>query len=477
MRECPVPHGVDAMSDHRHIESHHHVRTLCGHQRPSLLARMLLDAVIARCPECRRAWELLTGEQGRVLEALRRIDEEAPQAPARSASVRDYHAHSLDVGELQAEVRRLRRLRQRWRREIRALRRRPTTDARRETIESARRRYRAAGVATLLLDGSRSLVRTQPAEAERLAALVGDVIERVPDAGKEEWAIGLAARAEAHRANALRVSGDLPAATAAFARLRARLAAKPLRKIAVEAEVASLEASLCLGQREAARAEELLVKSLLIYRQLDDQKGEARIKIKMGMALYQLDRPLEALVNLEGAAGLLDPDRDHHLMASTVSARVALLCKLDRAEEAERLLARQMDLYEAVDDPHAGAMFRHLQGRVALGLGRLAEAEELLVASREVSLALGRSYDAILTSLDLACVYLESGKDAELGRLAQELLPTFRSRGVHPETLAALSLVARAVARQELTRQLLARLRDRVEASRESVPKPDAPNS
>jgi len=435
--------------------------------------RMLLEGVLARCPECRRAWELLTGEQPRVLEALRKVDDEAPPAPTESEPVRDYRAHSLDLEDLEAELRRLRLLRRHWRREIRALRQRSTLEVRRETIASARRRYKAAGVAALLLAESRDLVRTQPAEAERVAALVGEVLRRVPGAGKEEWAIGLAARAEAHRANALRIAGDLPAAAATFARLRASLAARPLREAAVEAEVASLEASLRLGQREAVRAEELLGRALLLYRQLGDQKGEARIKIKTGMALYLLDRPLEALEALEEAAGLLDADRDHHLMASTVSARVALLCKLDRPEEAGRLLSRQMDLYEEVDDPHAGAMFRHLKGRVALGLGRLGEAEELLVASRDASLTLGRSYDAILTSLDLACVYLEAGKTAELRRLAQELVPTFRSRGVRPETLAALGLVARAVARQEVTRQLLGRLRDRVEAAHQSIPGTD----
>jgi len=150
---------------------------------------------------------------------------------------------------------------------------------------------------------------------------------------------------------------------------------------------------------------------------------------------------------------------------ATVHERALSLCGLDRHVEAEALLARHLDLYEASGDSRAGSLLRLLQGRIAVGLGRFAEAEEACAAARDGFLALGRSYDAILASLELATVYLAAEQRERLERLAVELVAQFRAREVPRETLAALRLLARAAAERRVTRELVERLRRRIEAA------------
>jgi len=457
------------MSDHRHIASHHFTRTLDGTQSPGVLGRLLVTGLHTGCDECRRTWDALSGEQRKLLAAVsdlpdpRTADKETPQPPS---SYSDY----LDA--LTAEVERGRGDRKRHVRELWDLKQFPR-DQRREKVLSARRRFASAGLADLLLEESRKLVRTDPVEAENLASLVAPVLAR-NDAPKTPAEVGelavLAARAEAHRANALRIAGDLPAADEAFAHLTAELAVRPLRDAAAEAEVLSLEASLRYGQRALSHAEELLDAALLLFRQAGDRTGEARALIKRAMTFYDLERPDEALAALDTAAEVIKPADDVYLFISTVTARVVLLCDLDRPAEADELLRAHLDPFEELDDEAAGATLRGLQGRVALGLGRLAAAEEAFASARKAFQVLGRDYDALLAALDLACAYLEAGRAGDLRRLAAELVPTFRARCIGREAMGALALFAKAVAADTLTRDLLDRLRRRIEATRAAPP-------
>jgi GNAT superfamily N-acetyltransferase len=100
---------------------------------------------------------------------------------------------------------------------------------------------------------------------------------------------------------------------------------------------------------------------------------------------------------------------------------------------------------------------------VLLGQGRHDEAADAYHACRDGYLALDRTYDAALASLDLAQTYLEAGRTAELKELAADLVPQFRARGVGRETLAALMLLAKAVAAEKATAAVVAELRRRLE--------------
>lgn len=71
-----------------------------------------------------------------------------------------------------------------------------------------------------------------------------------------------------------------------------------------------------------------------------------------------------------------------------------------------------------------------------------------------------------LASLDLAFVYLEQGRSAELKGLAEELALIFEANDIHREALAALMLFQESVRQERVTSAYLVRLHKYLERSR-----------
>jgi len=237
------------------------------------------------------------------------------------------------------------------------------------------------------------------------------------------------------------------------------------QNLAVAAELASLEASLCIDQRRFSDAERLLVRAIGAFRCALDPNGEARTCIQLGNLLRTTGRPGDALVRHAQAAALIDAEVEPYLFVCTVTGRVNALCDLDRAADAEPLLATHAASYAACDDVFLAHHCRMLQGRVALGLGRCGEAQGFFRTTRDAYLELGRDYDAILVSLYLADTLLAAGKMSQLRRLATDLIPLFRSRGVARETLASLRLLAQAVTAETVSAAVLEKIRRQLETS------------
>jgi tetratricopeptide (TPR) repeat protein len=332
-------------------------------------------------------------------------------------------------------------------------------------VEGAVSRCASRAFAQALLGESRARVRSAPREAAALAALVPAALDWTVGRPDLPWARVLVARAAAHRANALRVAGDLLRAAEIFHRLTAELTAEPLADPAAQAEIASLEASLCLGQRQFGQAAELLRRAATYFRQAHDSAGAARVLIKQGNLSRSRGRPELVLPLMTEAADLLDSVESPFLFASTVAGRVNALCDLDRAAEAESLLNAHRGLYSESGDPHTAAFLGFLDGRIALGLGRPDEAAQAFRIARDEHLVLDRDYDAVIASLYLADALLAAGKMSELRDLSADLIPLFRSRGVARETLASLRLLAQAVAAETVSAAVLEEVRRRLETS------------
>jgi tetratricopeptide (TPR) repeat protein len=269
-------------------------------------------------------------------------------------------------------------------------------------------------------------------------------------------------RAVAHRANALRVAGDLPAADTVFATLQRNAGSVLDADPELSAEVDSLEASLRMDQRQFVQAKKLLASAASAYSVAWDHIGLARTLIKQANLESVLARPDQVLPLLDRAALLFDPSDDRFLHFCIVHGRINTLLDLERTTEAEAILTAQSHIYLEDGDDYTAIIHRFMRSRVDLGFGRLAEAEAGLASTRDLFLDLDRDYDAILTSLYLADALLAAGKTAELRDLAAELVPLFRSRGVEREALASLRLLAEAVRTDTLTASLLTQLRHRL---------------
>ena len=97
---------------------------------------------------------------------------------------------------------------------------------------------------------------------------------------------------------------------------------------------------------------------------------------------------------------------------------------------------------------------RWLEGRLAAGLGRSAEAEAVFQQIQGEFLHLWMGYDAALVALDLAILYAREHRTQELKQLAAEIMPVFQSRDLHREALATLAMFQRACQEERLTVEL-----------------------
>lgn len=449
------------MGRNRHLRVEDYV---CASHHPHGVAEVAwrcLEHLVAKCPTCEDAWVRLGHLREVYLDQLRSL---------RPARRRDVPVDELDgtpdgIARSVASLQKLRYARRRIVDEKCELVFRTAPSKRVSKVRRAYRRFHSLLMAEMLIEECRRRVRNDPVDAGRLAELVPHVLAWTKDRPGLPQAAVLLARAEAHRANALRIAGDLPGAERVFIALRGTLAERPLGDARAAAELASLEASLCIGQRRFPEAEEHLERAILAARHAGDGELLARIHIQTANLLRASGRPERVPVLLEAAAAQLGPGDDPFLLLCTVTGRVNALCDLGRAAEARRLLVSHLDLYEESREPLAGANYRCLEGRCALALGDLATAQAAFSSSRDAHLTLGRGYDAALDALCLAETLFRAGKGRELERLAAGLVAFFRSRGVEGEALAALQLLARTVATEAVTAGLFADLRRRFTAA------------
>lgn len=78
-----------------------------------------------------------------------------------------------------------------------------------------------------------------------------------------------------------------------------------------------------------------------------------------------------------------------------------------------------------------------LTARLAARTGRIEEAIATQEEVRKSFADQGLPYDAALASLDLAVLYLEEGRTAEVQELAREMAEIFKAQGIAREALAA----------------------------------------
>lgn len=376
------------------------------------------------------------------------------------ATVAPHHetAFGPAARRLEERLAAVREARRKARRDLRELLRVPPEE-RVEKIFSARSRYRSRAFAELLVEEARRRVKDDPRQARQLAGLVPEVLHWIPGAEGRPWRLALEVLGRAHQANALRVAGDLVAADRVFAALRRELTAAGFDEAHAVAELASLEASLRIDQRRFAEAAELLDLAISRHRGAGSREDLARVLIKRANLARHEERYDLAEELLRSATAVLDPAEHAVLFVHAVGTRALCLCDLGRLDEAETTLDEHRERFAAEGTRWNRFLLLGLRGRIALGRGRLAVAEEAFTRIHEGALEMGRHLDAALSAVYLGQVYLEEGRHREVEELAAGLLVAFRSRGVGRETMAALRLFHEAAASSEIDRARLRQLR------------------
>jgi tetratricopeptide (TPR) repeat protein len=324
--------------------------------------------------------------------------------------------------------------------------------ARRLTVEGDPR-YHIWPLVDLLRERSLAAGPHRPERSRELARLAVAAAERVPSGAESEaLRADLTALTYAQLGNAERVVGDFRAADGAFAEALAALA-RGTRDPVTRARVTGLLASLRTDQSQFDEALRLTRRTLRLYRRAGDRHGRGRTLIKLARIHAYRDELDAACAVLDEAVAHLDPAQEPRLLVVAHHNRASYLERTGRLDEAVRELEAAGELAEARFDR---VRVRWVQGRVALRRGETEAAEAALVETRRAFLEEGLGYETAQVSLELAALYAEQGRAADQRRLAEEMVPLFEARDVHPEARAALALFCDA-ARREMAPAALAR--------------------
>jgi len=332
-------------------------------------------------------------------------------------------------------------------------------------------RFQNWGLCQLLLRESLEAAFEDPTRAISLAELGVRITEfLVEEAYDPEWVLDLRARAWAYLGNGLRVLGELWSAESAFRRSEEYLEASMTGNPHVRAEVLDLKGSLRRAQRRLEEAEALAGEALSLYRESEDLYGVGAVLIKQAKIFEEQGLPERAIALLEEAAVLAANVANVANTANAAGGRkprlllcarhnlAFLLTTAERYAEAAALLPEVRRLSQELGNPLDLVRLRWVEGRIALGTG---EAERAEAAFREVQREFFErhmGYDAALVSLDLAVLYAEGGRAAELKALAVEIMPVFESREVNREAMAALLMFQHAAQEERLTADLARQL-------------------
>lgn len=310
-----------------------------------------------------------------------------------------------------------------------------------------------------------------PRKALDLADLALAIAERVE--GEEGWRSRLKGYAWAHDANARRVANDFAGADEAFVRAwslwRAGAAADP--GLLPEWRLLSLEASLRREQHCFQKALTLLDRAAQAAG--GDPLAAGRILLQKEHVFEQMGDIQGALAALMEAAPFVEASGDPRLLFAHSFETANDLCQLKRYIEGADLLPQVRELAIKQGNELDLVRVTWLAARVAVGQGRREEAIAGLEQVRREFTVRQLPYDAARASLELAALWLEEGRTAEVRDLSVAMVWIFKAQGIAREALAALAMFSDAAQQETATVELIRQVLAEIEKARRSAPRPD----
>jgi tetratricopeptide (TPR) repeat protein len=246
----------------------------------------------------------------------------------------------------------------------------------------------------------------------------------------------LRAKAWAHHANALRICGQAQGAEEALRKAEAYRrhgTGDPMLRACVLERVASLR----IAQRRFEEAIEQATEAGNIYRDLDKPSLLASTMVQKAIAALYGGEPYAAAAILNSAIPLVDMEDNPHLLFAALHNLVRCYVDLGRPAEALAVFTEAREIYRDFSDPILVLRAGWHEGQILRDLGRLTEAEAVLLRVRDGFLNRDLPHDAALASLDLAEVYVRQQDFAALKEIIAAAVPVFRAIGATREILAS----------------------------------------
>ena len=327
-------------------------------------------------------------------------------------------------------------------------------------------RYQVWALAEEFLAECRAGWGSDPGLSEGLAFLALEVCGRVRVSGfRQQLLSDLKAEAWSYIGNCRRISSDLRGSQEAFRRAEGHLAAGS-GDLLERARVFDLKASLLGSQRKYAAGIRLLSEVIDQYQRANDTHQEGRALIKKAKLLRDAGDAEMAVPLLERAAGLLDGERDHRLFFALRHNMLVMLTDLGRLGEAQALIPETRDLARKYASRHDRLRLLWTEGLLRQKLGQHELAEEALQQVRDGFIAAEIGFDVAQVSLDLAALYLETGRNHRVRELAVETMPLFASRDAQRDLTVAWSLLCSASERDAVTTAVVDEVATKLRAAR-----------
>lgn len=300
------------------------------------------------------------------------------------------------------------------------------------------RRYASLALCELLLRTSRELGIDDPARARTAADLAVQVAEQLDlDLYGAPVVQDVRAMAWAYLAESRRVQAEVQLAESSMKKAE-RLLEEGSGDPLARAELLTLKASLagyCGRFDEAIR---ILNRASSIYRRLDERHLFGRTLLKKGTLLGnsgQAGQLATALRLIRRSIDLIDPAREPRLIVCATHNLIWFLNESGFTGEADACLDGARRLYEKAGDRRHLSRLRWLEGKLT---SQPREAEGALVSARDGLAREGLVYEAALAAMDLAVLYVQERREADMRRQADLLFPLFRSDEMYRETATAL---------------------------------------
>jgi DNA helicase II / ATP-dependent DNA helicase PcrA len=324
------------------------------------------------------------------------------------------------------------------------------------------RRYASLALCELLLRKSRELGIDDPERARKAADLAVQVAEQLDlDLYGAPVVQDVRAMAWAYLAESRRVQAEVQLAESSMGKAE-RLLEEGSGDPLARAELLTLKASLagyCGRFDEAIR---ILNRASSIYRRLDERHLFGRTLLKKGTLLGNAGQHATALRLIRRSIDLIDPPREPRLIVCATHNLIWFLNESGRSGEADACIGGARRLYEQAGDRRHLSRLRWLEGKLA---SRPREAEGALLAARDGLAREGLVYEAALAAMDLAVLYVQERREADMLRQADQLFPLFRSDDMYRETATALQSFQQQT-RPEDTARLIDELSGWVERAR-----------
>ena len=301
----------------------------------------------------------------------------------------------------------------------------------------------------------------------QLAELGVEVTERLDAAVYTAAAVNdLRARAWAMKGNALRVLSDLRGAGRCLTRALKLLeqgSGDPLE----EARVCEFFAALRSNQRRFDQAVRLQQRAMRLYRRSSHRErlGRAMVDLASYNALSG-DRDL-AIEMVQKALELIDGEHDPRTVLAARHNLAVFLQESGRLREALGVLMGARSLYETLGDRRNLLKLRWLEANLARDVGDRQLAEEAFEAVYH-GFVDESPLLAAEVALELATLYLETGREAEVAAIVLAIEKVFRSHDVETDMLTSWLVLREAVDRKRLHGALIKDVATRLRALRES---------